>query len=388
MSTALMQVDQKEIAQYAERIRAVLPGGNRLQPGEAMALAQVALAHGLDPFNGEVWFLKDKSGNPIGVMAGIKGHRRAAHRQLDRESGNFWCEFDQLTPEEKKALTIPDNALAFRCRLYDTIILRQHIEMIERLCDKNVPWESVKGIVGERPVTLGYGFFVPGEPTRMKPAACGMKRAEADALKRRFDLPFGSAVGAAQDADASDEATEGEYTVTKPEPAGPAPAPAERTPGGVALFGNDGDHAIEGESEPLEITPETIRVKVAALVGKYGEDDASDKQQGLAVSTLEKCFTFADEGDRQEARHRTLKFLFGVGSSKDLHGCHFRAILDWLHPERVDGKYRPSEQGAFEARMVEHAALLDESQGELFADPLIQAALDMGGRIVEGPADD
>jgi hypothetical protein len=34
----------------------------------------------------------------------------------------------------------------------------------------------------------------------------------------------------------------------------------------------------------------------------------------------------------------------------------------------------------------EHTA--PERQGELFADPLIQAALDMGGRIVEGPADD
>lgn len=192
---------REEVVSLSERIRALLPGGNRLTPQEAQSLAQVALLHGLDPFNGEVWYLKDKSGNSLGVTAGIKGHRRAAHRQIDKQGGNYWCEFDQLSPDEKKALAMPENAIAFRCRLFDSVSIRLYTETIERLCKAGVPWESVKELVGERPYNVGYGFYTPGELTKMKPAACGMKRAEADALKRRFDLPFGSAVGAPQDAD-------------------------------------------------------------------------------------------------------------------------------------------------------------------------------------------
>jgi len=241
MSNDLMVVKPAEVASLSNRIRELMPGGGKLTPIEAQSLAQVALLHRLDPFNGEVWYLKDKNGNPIGLMAGSKGHRRAAHRQLDSEGGgNFWCEFDQLSPEEKKALAMPADALAFRCRLYDSIALRLYTEQVERLCKAGVPWESVKVMVGDRPVTVGYGFCTLGEPTRMKPAACGMKRAEADALKRRFDLPFGSAVGAAQDADA--DTVEGEYTTTPEPESGKQPtAVSTRTAGSQALYGDADD---------------------------------------------------------------------------------------------------------------------------------------------------
>jgi hypothetical protein len=150
----------------------------------------------------------------------------------------------------------------------------------------------------------------------------------------------------------------------------------------------EGDDEPEAESEaeePIEITPETIRVKVAALVGNREGQAANEKQVGLAQGMLAACFN-TDDDQRQEMRHRVLRWLFGVKSSHELQGQHYLAILDWLHPARNEaGKYEPSEQGAFEARMVEHAALLDEGQGELFADPLIQAALDMGGVIAEPP---
>jgi hypothetical protein len=385
MSTALATVNPtgKEVTAYGSRIRELMPGGNKLTPQEAESLAQVALIHQLSPFAKELWYLKTDDGRSLGIMAGIAGLRRASSLQLEREGGgSSWCEFDGPLPKDQlKALAIPETALAFRAKLYDTRSMLAYTESCERLLKAGMPWEAVRDALGSRPYTEGIGFWTPGERTKMKPVQCAQKRAEAEARRRRFNLPFGSGVGSAQDPD--NEATEGEYTVTKPEPAGPAPAPAERTPGGVALFGNDGDHTIEGESEPLEVTPETIRVKVAALVGSRAGQAANEKQVGLAQGMLAACFN-TDDDQRQEMRHRVLRWLFNVKSSHELQGQHYLAILDWLHPARNEaGKYEPSEQGAFEARMVEHAALLDEGQGELFADPLIQTALDMGGRIVE-----
>jgi hypothetical protein len=384
-NNTLMVVNPQEVTAYAGRIRELMPGGNKLTEQEAESLAQVALLHQLSPFAKELWYLKTDDGRSLGIMAGIAGLRRASSLQLEREGGgSSWVEFDGPLPkDELKALAIPETALAFRAKLYDTRSMLAYTEACERLLKAGMPWEAVRDALGCRPYTEGVGFWTPGERTKMKPVQCAQKRAEAEARRRRFNLPFGSGVGSAQDPDAGDDGdtVEGKVTVLPGEPA--ASTPADRTPGGVALYGNDDDHALGDKPEPLEITPETVRVKVAALVGARQGQAANEKQVGLAQGMLAACFN-TDDDQRQEMRHRVLRWLFGVKSSHELQGQHYLAILDWLHPARNEaGKYEPSEQGAFEARMVEHAALLDEGQGELFADPLIQAALNMGGRIVE-----
>lgn len=237
----LMITDRKEVDKLSMTIRELMPGGSKLTVVEAQSLAQVALLHGLDPFNGEVWYLKYEDGRSIGIMAGIKGHRRAAHRQLDHEGGgNFWCEFDLLSPDDKKAMQIPDNAIAYRCRLFDSVSLRLYTEIIERLCKAGIPWADVKSLAGDRPLSTGYGYFTPGEKSKMKPSACAMKRSEADALRRRFDLPFGSAVGVNGDTDSVDA----EYTVSEPAGESPAEIQAKIQAGksaSAALRGDRGD---------------------------------------------------------------------------------------------------------------------------------------------------
>jgi len=235
--TSLMNPDRKEVINFGMTIRELMPGGSRLTVPEAQSLAQVALLHGLDPFNGEVWYLKYEDGRSIGIMAGIKGHRRAAHRQLDPQGGNFWCEFDLLQSGDKTAMQIPDNALAYRCRLFDSVSIRLYTETVERLCKAGVPWADVKSMTGERPFSVGYGYFTPGEKSRMKPAACAMKRAEADALRRRFDLPFGSAVGVNGDTDSIDA----EYTVGETTGESPAEIQAKIQAGKVASATLRGD---------------------------------------------------------------------------------------------------------------------------------------------------
>ena len=45
-------------------------------------------------------------------------------------------------------------------------------------------------MIGRSPYTEGVGIFKKGSATRMEPIQCAMKRAEADAIKKRFDVEF------------------------------------------------------------------------------------------------------------------------------------------------------------------------------------------------------
>ena len=47
--------DKQQLAEVNNRIKVMLPGGSKLSNEERFALAQIAVAHQLDPFNGEVW---------------------------------------------------------------------------------------------------------------------------------------------------------------------------------------------------------------------------------------------------------------------------------------------------------------------------------------------
>jgi len=192
--TALFR-SRDEVREVKARITAMLPGGERLNDAQRTALAQGAIAHGLDPFNGEIWMIPGS-----GLMIGIKGLRKKAHEQV---KGNFWIDFRQIVNAEERAqlgIKQPD-ALAFEARLFDSENIRTYSETVTALMKAGIPWESVKGMVGERPYTTGIGVFSMSERTKMQPAQCAMKRAEADAIKRRFDVPFGLTIAAGTDTD-------------------------------------------------------------------------------------------------------------------------------------------------------------------------------------------
>lgn len=183
-----------EVRELTERLRLMLPNANKLTANEVRALAQGAVAHGLDPLNGEIWFLKARDGTPRGLMIGVKGLRKKAHEQV---KGNFWIDFREIiVKEELQRLRIPEGSLAFEARLFDSENIRTYADTVERLTKAGIPWDAVKEMVGGKPYTTGIGVLKPSEPTMMEPAQCAMKRAEADAIKRRFDVPFGLAISA------------------------------------------------------------------------------------------------------------------------------------------------------------------------------------------------
>jgi hypothetical protein len=186
--TALASYGQRDdVKEMEARILAMIPGADKYSPGERRALAQISVAHGLSPFNGECWNIPGR-----GAMVGIKGLRKHAHSQI---SGNYWIEYFEITdPEQRKRWKIGPGELAFEARLFDNENISTFVSAVERLTKAGIPWEAVKSMVGDKPYTTGYGVLGDGESTKMNRVQCARKRAEANAIKQRFDIPFGLTV--------------------------------------------------------------------------------------------------------------------------------------------------------------------------------------------------
>ncbi len=149
--------DRAEVREIANRVRLMAPGAKKLSENEALALAQGAVAHELDPFNGEIWYIPGS-----GLMAGIKGLRKAARKQL-KEGENFWCEFIPiLDPDKRKLYQIKEGALAFEAELRDTQTLMTYSNAWKDLADSGIPVDVIPQVVGKQPFTLGIGIYEPG----------------------------------------------------------------------------------------------------------------------------------------------------------------------------------------------------------------------------------
>ena len=190
-SVALDGYGKREaVREMEERILAMIPGASKYSPAERRALAQIATAHKLDVLNGEAWVIPGS-----GAIIGIKGLRKLAHQQIAAIGGNFWVDYQEVTDEERrKRYRVAPGDLAFEARLYDSDNIRTYTETVRALLAAGLPWDAVEKMVGTKPYTSGFGVLRASEKTRMEPVQCAWKRAEANALKQRFDVPFGVAV--------------------------------------------------------------------------------------------------------------------------------------------------------------------------------------------------
>lgn len=231
--------ERGDVRELDTRLQQMLPGADKLNQSQRLALAQGSLAHGLDPFNGEIWMIPGR-----GLMIGVKGLRKKAREQV---KGNFWCEFVELTDADYRVRQrIPEKALAYECRLFDSENLRTYAETCERLLKAGIPWDAVSQMVGSKPYTVGIGVLAAGEQTKMQPAQCAMKRAEADAIKRRFDVPFGLSVEPDNDAPENGEWIE---NTPAPQDARTEEQQAHQAAGIAALYGDDELDALQAKQD-------------------------------------------------------------------------------------------------------------------------------------------
>lgn len=317
-STALAPWGSRtEVREIDERIKLMLPNADRLNQSQRMALAQASIMHGLDPFNGEIWMIPNH-----GLMIGIKGLRKKAHQQV---KGNYWVEFSEIIDlDQRKRWGIPSDALAFEARLFDSENIRTFTEAVGKLLDAKIPWEAVQKMTGSKPYTTGVGVLRGHEKTRMERVQCAMKRAEADATKRRFDVPFGIEINVD-----TEEAIEGEW--------------AENV-----------DAQIEPDDVPLErpLLPDQLRDALHAKADKFNSDDPVDgKTRGIVAGNIEQCF--AGESNTKEKRYHLLDYLFGVTSMKSVSDSQTLALKAWLNAKPdTGGHWTPDGMAIEEAQSV------------------------------------
>lgn len=236
--------DIEVIADIQNRIQStytsLFPNSALLTNDEAFALAQVGYMQGLDVFNKEIYFLKTQT-KSIGVMPGIRGLRKHAHRQIRYEGGrsaNFWFDYVLIIDKEEKArVGAGDTDLVVRASLRDSVTMNNYLSMRQSIFSNHSSWkdllklaqqegdavsivqkaieESAKSILGNPPIITSYGIIKNQElkhdgnnlvrPLQMtntqNPYYMAEIRAERKALYKRFDLEkqFGAIINDAED---------------------------------------------------------------------------------------------------------------------------------------------------------------------------------------------
>jgi hypothetical protein len=192
--------DSMEVFSLAKRIKVMVPGGNKLSDAEAQALAQVSIVTHLNPFIGEIWYIPGR-----GPMIGIKGARRCGNERVEDAGGKEAYWFPEILPCSPAEAGAPDTekvAASYKCVITDSVSTRLYqkmlLETITLLRDSGSPDPvgEARQIVGKKPEWIGFGYSTVAEQSKMNKQALAMKRAEADAIKRKFDIPFGAEVAA------------------------------------------------------------------------------------------------------------------------------------------------------------------------------------------------
>jgi len=186
----------------AQMIKMLLPYGQKLTANNALALASYSRLHGLDPFNGECYFLVREKKNDrgevtgreeMGVYPGIKALRKKAKEQLQASDRQAHYKVNYETIDATSLGIDPSGvALCVMGTLWDSISTGHYIINVVKLASAKYTKEEIEAMIGKSPTWVGYGVVLKRELgyIKMSPMALAKKRAEADCTKQRFDLPF------------------------------------------------------------------------------------------------------------------------------------------------------------------------------------------------------
>lgn len=181
-----------------DRLKMMVVNGQRMSDEEVKALATFATHENLDPFTGECYMMKDyNKGTLIGPAVGIRGLRRKAKEELERQSpgATYFTNFVYENPQDATILW------QVRCELRDTASMqiyvkarREAVEMFNTAASPTSLADS-EALVGPPPLWYGIGYFLKSESSDYKdrkynPRAKAEKRAEAEALKKRFSFNY------------------------------------------------------------------------------------------------------------------------------------------------------------------------------------------------------
>jgi hypothetical protein len=274
-----------------------------------------------------------------------------------------------LSDDEKEMCAIKKGDIALVCQL-------------EVLLRPGHPWYKMND--HKRFIVEGVGIYRMGERTKMEPIQVARKRAEADALKIAFDLPFGD-----QNANGDYDVIEGEYSEKGADwfagqgdgvggdvpgedwpqaPLDPQAAEAESGPVvGPAPPPPDAPQEpppVDGNDRPYG--PHLLRKKLVEMAGD-SQLPATNGQIPFVARKWQECF--AGEEDAKQQYRTALKWVWGVESARQLTKMQARATLTWLlDPGGPDetGDTPLHVHAPEEARRIVRQARRDQGQMDMF----------------------
>jgi hypothetical protein len=276
MNTLAVYGTKEELSSIAGRFKTALRGGDKLNNSELIALAQLSKITGLNPFIGELWYIPGK-----GPMIGIVGARRLWNEKSAAGGGWSSVEILPCTPQEAGyAGDVKDLAAAFKATAHDSAATLQYQKMFTdtintmRSAGSTDPFGDAKQICGPRPQWEGYGYSTVSETSRMNKTQLARKRAEADALKKCINVPFGLEVSAEYETAPAEYAVNAEVTDVT-DSAGEENQDADQFPNSTnelkALFAKEYNAALKvskGQKLPSiapDATPDQIKAAVSGI---------------------------------------------------------------------------------------------------------------------------
>ena len=351
MTKALTQfASRTDLTEMQKRLLEAMPGGKALQPSQALALSQIALAHGLDPFTGDVWWIPGS-----GVMVGIKGLRKAANRAIRKEAneaelkdGRYWGIATRIP--DPKTIEAGDEDIAYKYELRDTVSIAAHANSLKLYLDMKMDLDQAIGIVGPAPTVVGYGIYEKGEATKMKKTEVALKRAEAHALKQRFNVEFNIEVG-------NGNVIEGDFIEQEPR--------SEEE-----ILADIGIDKPKVKKLPRPVDPETLRVGLHTRAREWANKDAkapAKLRQRLAINLSSLFKEQGNTADQKKARHAFTTFIFGVPSTSDIAANEVHALMQWIDmkQDKESEEWIPSMDAVKEAGLAYRHVLKLEGQLEL-----------------------
>lgn len=359
MLTVSTYGESADVISLSRRIKIMVPGGNKLTDNEAQALAQVSLVTKCNPFIGEIWYIPGR-----GPMIGIKGARRHGNEHIEQAGGRdaFWvADLSPCSGEDAGYKgDIKDLAAAYKCVITDSVSTGLHQRMFLetvnslRAAGSKDPVGEAREIIGKRPQWVEYGFATVSENSKMNKQALARKRAEAAALKLKFDIPFGADVAVGDDAvEAGDwiDHTDDISHIT-------GEAPSQALPREQAVTGSVAQQETTPTVEDIRpYVPERLRGRLHEIARAYQKKNklsATIPQRSLVASVLTECF--AGNPIAEDIRHKVTKYLIdfeSVGQNGGAPGMYVLALLDWLAPTKDSGgAYRADPIAVKEALAV------------------------------------
>ena len=357
--------ERSEIRELVDRMRAGLPNAANIPDAGIRALATAAYAHDLDPWNGEIWVIYNEKKNETSLMAGVKGLRKAAKKQLENRH-HYYLSFRPILQEEYPQYGL-DKAdeyghkveLAEICELRRGDACEEYSKTLRQVFDMCGSFDVARDMLGPMPVYIGVGVVREGTRSKMEKCQLVKKRAESDALKRAFDLPFSDRVSGNGDsvtvgnADEDDGAIEGEYEAWDVRPEG------TRAP-------DDGSPLASTDEQPERpMIPEVLRDYVRSRGGPAGPgyEGITDKQLKVAGGLLKGLFKGSATQGLDAGAY--LAYVAGPYKVEDISKKTASVLIDLVKAEG-DDEWGVSEVARLEAERVLREVNVDQGQLDMF----------------------